>query len=210
MKTDRMQLICDSLACERGGRQVFAGVNFTVSAGEAMVVTGRNGAGKSTLLRVIAGLLRAAQGQVTLTGLAGAADEASLPEQAHYLGHLDAAKPSLTVRENLTFWADFLGASGDPAIDTALEAVELDTLADLPAAYLSAGQKRRLSIARLLAVKRPVWLLDEPTSALDVPSQARLTSFMCEHLAGGGFIVAATHGPIGLDAPRELRMGAAG
>lgn len=209
MKTDRMQLVCESLACERGGRQVFAGVNFTVSAGEAMVVTGRNGAGKSTLLRVIAGLLRAAGGKVELTGVAGLADESSLPEQAHYLGHLDAAKPSLTVRENLTFWADFLGASGEAAIDTALEAVELDTLADLPAAYLSAGQKRRLSIARLLAVKRPVWLLDEPTSALDAQSQDRLATFMRDHLTGGGMIIAATHGPVGLDAPRELRMGAA-
>lgn len=210
MKTDRMQLVCESLACERGGRQVFAGVNFTVSAGEAMVVTGRNGAGKSTLLRVIAGLLRAAEGKVELTGVAGLADESSLPEQAHYLGHLDAAKPSLTVRENLTFWADFLGASGEAAIDTALEAVELGSLADLPAAYLSAGQKRRLSIARLLAVKRPVWLLDEPTSALDAQSQGRLASFMREHIAGGGMIIAATHGPVGLDAPRELKMGAAG
>jgi len=209
MKTDRMQLICESLACERGGRQVFAGVNFTVSAGEAMVVTGRNGAGKSTLLRVIAGLLRAAGGKVELAGVAGLADESSLPEQAHYLGHLDAAKPSLTVRENLTFWTDFLGASGGSAIDVALEAVELDTLADLPAAYLSAGQKRRLSIARLLAVKRPVWLLDEPTSALDAQSQDRLATFMRDHLAGGGLIVAATHGPVGLDAPRELKMGAA-
>ncbi|WP_137046877.1 heme ABC exporter ATP-binding protein CcmA [Pseudolabrys sp. FHR47] len=202
-----MQLICESLACERGGRQVFAGVNFTVSAGEAMVVTGRNGAGKSTLLRVIAGLLRAAEGQVTL---AGGREDATLPEQAHYLGHLDAAKPSLTVRENLTFWADFLGASDEAAIESALEAVELDTLADLPAAYLSAGQKRRLSIARLLAVKRPVWLLDEPTSALDTQSQDRLAGFMRDHLSGGGFIVAATHGPIGLDTPRELKMGAGG
>lgn len=207
MKTDRMKLICESLACERGGRQVFAGVSFAVPAGEAMIVTGRNGAGKSTLLRVIAGLLRAAEGKVELTG---AADEAGLAERAHYLGHLDAAKPSLTVRENLTFWADFLGASDPAPIDSALESVELDTLADLPAAYLSAGQKRRLSIARLLAVKRPLWLLDEPTSALDAQSQGRLTSFMRDHLAGGGMIVAATHGPVGLDAPRELRMGAVG
>jgi heme exporter protein A len=172
-----------------------------------MVVTGRNGAGKSTLLRVIAGLLRAAEGKVELTG---AADEASLPEQAHYLGHLDAAKPSLTVRENLTFWANFLGAPDETAVDAALDAVELGGLADLPAAYLSAGQKRRLSIARLLAVKRPLWLLDEPTSALDAPSQSRLATFMREHLTGGGMIVAATHGPVGLDAPRELKMGVAG
>ncbi|RDV05727.1 heme ABC exporter ATP-binding protein CcmA [Undibacter mobilis] len=199
-----MQLLCESLACERGGRRVFADMNFTVSAGEALVVTGRNGAGKSSLLRVIAGLLRAAEGKIELTG---GIEESSLPEQAHYLGHLDAAKPSLTVRENLTFWTNFLGAPDEAATDAALDAVELGSLADLPAAYLSAGQKRRLSIARLLAVKRPLWLLDEPTSALDAPSQGRLAQFMREHLAGGGMIVAATHGPIGLDAPRELKMG---
>lgn len=202
-----MQLVSASLACERGGRRVFTGLDFTVAGGEALVVTGRNGAGKSSLLRIIAGLLRAAAGKIELVG---GTEDASLAEQAHYLGHLDAAKPSLTVGENLTFWADFLGAPADAAVGRALEAVELDALADLPAAYLSAGQKRRLSIARLLAVKRPLWLLDEPTSALDAPSQARLAEFMREHLAGGGIIVAATHGPVGLDHPRELRMRTAG
>jgi len=201
-----MRLLSEDLACERGGRLVFANLNFAVEHGEALVVTGRNGAGKSTLLRVIAGLLRVAAGKIELVG---GAEDTSLPEQAHYLGHLDAAKPSLTVTENLMFWADLLGTRADTAVARALEAVELDTLADLPAAYLSAGQKRRLSIARLLAVKRPLWLLDEPTSALDAQSQGRLADFMREHLAAGGMIVAATHGPIGLDAPRELKMGAA-
>jgi heme exporter protein A len=202
-----MQLVSHSLACERGGRRVFTGLNFTVGSGEALMVTGRNGAGKSSLLRLIAGLLRAAEGKIELVG---GADDADLPEQTHYLGHLDAAKPALTLRENLTFWAQFLGTPEKNAVDSALEAVELDTLADLPAAYLSAGQKRRLSVARLLAVKRPVWLLDEPTSALDAQSQSRLAQFMREHLAGGGMILAATHGPIGLDHPRELKMGTAG
>ena len=204
MKSDSAQLICESLACERGGRQVFSDVSFAVPAGEALIVTGRNGSGKSTLLRVIAGLLRAAAGRIELSG---GVDEASVAEQAHYLGHLDAAKPSLTVAENLQFWARFLGAPAAAPLEPALEAVELATLADLPAAYLSAGQRRRLSIARLLAVKRPVWLLDEPTSALDTQSQGRLAAFMRDHLAGGGIIVAATHGPIGLDHPRELKMG---
>ncbi|KQY98027.1 cytochrome C biogenesis protein CcmA [Pseudolabrys sp. Root1462] len=204
MKSDSAQLICESLACERGGRQVFSDVSFAVPAGEALIVTGRNGSGKSTLLRVIAGLLRAAAGRIELSS---GVDEASVAEQAHYLGHLDAAKPSLTVAENLQFWARFLGAPAAASLEPALEAVELATLADLPAAYLSAGQRRRLSIARLLAVKRPVWLLDEPTSALDAQSQGRLAAFMRDHLAGGGIIVAATHGPIGLDHPRELKMG---
>lgn len=200
-----MQLTADNLACNRGGREVFAGLSFTLPGGEALVVTGRNGAGKSSLLRVIAGLVRAASGRLQLEG--GGA-EATIGEQAHYVGHQDAVKPSLTVHENLKFWTQYLGAGG-AAIEAALEAVDLAPLTDLPAAYLSAGQRRRLSIARLVAVQRPLWLLDEPTSALDVPSQNRLADLMRRHLAGGGMIVAAAHGPIGLERARELRMGPA-
>jgi heme exporter protein A len=201
-----MQLAADSLTCIRGGRTVFAGLSFSVSSGEALSVVGRNGAGKSSLLRVIAGLVHLAAGKLSLSG---GDEEASVAEQAHYLGHQDALKGSLSVRENLAFWADFLGTSQD-GLDGALEAVDLAPLAGLPAGYLSAGQRRRLSIARLVTVKRPLWLLDEPTSALDVQSQDRLAGLMRAHLAGGGMIIAATHGPIGLDAPRELRLGAAG
>ena len=117
---------------------------------------------------------------------------------AHYLGHLDAFKPSLTVSENLAFWICYLG--GAPASATPrLRPSGLGGLADLPAAYLSAGQRRRLSLARLVAVPRPIWLLDEPTSALDSAGQERLTELMREHLAGGGMIVAATHGPLGIE-----------
>jgi heme exporter protein A len=202
-----MRLEGGGLVCIRGGREVFAGLGFTVDGGEALLVTGRNGAGKSTLLRLIAGLVRPAGGQLTLTGGDG---EQTIAEQAHYLGHLDAVKPSLTVGENLRFWASYLGASksAPEAIDAALAATGLDALAELPAAYLSAGQRRRLSIARLLAVKRPIWLLDEPTSALDRDAQDTLAALMREHLAGGGIIAAATHGPIGLDRARELHLGA--
>lgn len=201
-----MQLLSENLACERGGRMVFAGLDFSLSGGEALVVTGRNGAGKSSLLRVIAGLLRVAAGRLELNG---GDDEATLGEQSHYLGHLDAIKPSLSVSENLRFWTTFLGEPRDAPILPALEAVDLAPLTNLPAAYLSAGQRRRLSIARLVAVKRPIWLLDEPTSALDAPSQDRLAALMRDHLAGGGLIVAAAHGPIGLDAPHELKLGSA-
>ena len=197
-----MQLRAENLGCIRGGRQVFSGLNFSLSGGEALVVTGRNGAGKSSLLRVIAGLVRIAAGRLEL---AGTEDDASVGEQAHYLGHQDALKPSLSVAENLKFWAEYLGGGGD--VEQALEAVWLEQLADLPAAYLSAGQRRRVSIARLVAVARPLWLLDEPTSALDVASQAGLAELMAAHLAGGGMIVAAAHGPIGLANPRELQMG---
>ncbi|MFN3658384.1 MAG: heme ABC exporter ATP-binding protein CcmA [Pseudolabrys sp.] len=199
-----MQLVAENLGCSRGGRTVFSGLSFDLSGGEALVVTGRNGAGKSSLLRMIAGLVRLAAGRLALEG--GDA-EASLGEQAHYLGHHDALKPSLSVSENLGFWTAFLGGETS-AVEPALEAVGLAPLAGLPAVYLSAGQRRRLSIARLLAVKRPLWLLDEPTSALDVPSQTRLAELMRDHLAGGGLIVAAAHGPIGLENPREMRLGA--
>ena len=201
-----MQLNADNLACSRGGRDVFAGVGFSVASGEALVVAGRNGAGKSSLLRLIAGLVRIAGGTLDLQG---GEPEASIAEQAHYVGHQDALKPTLSVGENLRFWAAFLGAAADD-IEPALEAVGLAALADLPAAYLSAGQRRRLSIARLVAAPRPIWLLDEPTSALDTPSQARLVELMRGHLAVGGLIGAAAHGPIGLTQARELRLGAEG
>lgn len=198
-----MELIGRDVACVRGGREVFAGVSFRVGAGQALVLVGPNGAGKSSLLRLVAGLLRPAAGRIELTG--GEA-ELSVPEQAHYLGHQDALKSSLTVRENLKFWAEFLGGAG-AALESALAAVGLDELADLPAAYLSAGQRRRLSIARLLAVPRRLWLLDEPTAALDVAAQARLAELMRAHLAGGGMLLAATHGPLGLAGANELRLG---
>jgi heme exporter protein A len=200
-----MQLKGDNLVCSRGGREVFADLNFSVSGGQALVVTGRNGAGKSSLLRMIAGLVHLAGGRLALEG---GEPDASIAEQAHYVGHHDAVKPSLTVGENLQFWARYLGGAERP-IGSALAAVDLAPLANLPAAYLSAGQRRRLSIARLVAVPRPLWLLDEPTSALDVPSQNRLADLMRDHLAGGGMIVAAAHGPIGLERARELKMGAA-
>ena len=200
-----MRLSAHDLGCVRGGREVFEGLNFAVVACEALAVTGRNGAGKTTLLRVIAGLLEPAGGGLELTG---GAPDASLAEQAHYLGHRDALKPALSVRENLEFWYAFLGGRAAPAA-SALEAVGLDGLAELPAAYLSAGQRRRLAIARLIAAPRPIWLLDEPTAALDAASQQRLGELMRDHLGGGGIIVAATHGPLGLEGGRELRLGAA-
>ena len=197
-----MRLSGRGVRCVRGGREVFSGLDFEASSGEALAVTGPNGAGKTSLLRLIAGLLTMAGGSVDLEG--GGA-ELTLPEQAHYLGHRDALKPALSVLENLAFWRDFLGGAAFDGAES-LAAVGLDHASHLPAAYLSAGQRRRLSIARLLAARRPIWLLDEATNALDSAGQALFAALMRDHLARGGLIVAATHAPLGIQA-RELRIG---
>jgi heme exporter protein A len=197
-----MRLSGRGVRCMRGGREVFAGLDFEASSGEVLAVTGANGSGKTSLLRLIAGLLFPAGGAIALDG--GEA-ELTLPEQVHYLGHRDALKPALSVLENLAFWRDFLGGEVFDAGES-LASVGLGHATHLPAAYLSAGQKRRLSLARLLAVRRPVWLLDEPTAALDAAGQDLFVGLMRDHLARDGMIVAATHGPLGIDA-RELKMG---
>jgi len=202
LKRGEMRLSGHGLRCVRGGREVFAGLEFAAASGEAVAVTGRNGSGKTSLLRLIAGLLVPAGGTIALDG--GDA-ELTVPEQCHYLGHRDALKPALSVSENLTFWADFLGGERlEPA--ESLATVGLDHATHLPAGFLSAGQRRRLSLARLLTVRRPVWLLDEPTNALDVAGQDMFAGLMRQHLSRGGMIIAATHAPLGIES-RELRIG---
>jgi len=198
-----MRLAGSDVTCVRGGREVFAALDFAVESGEALAVTGRNGAGKSSLLRMIAGLLVPAAGAIRLEG---PDTDQTLAEQCHFLGHKDGLKPSLSVKENLTFWRGFLGGTTGLSLDASLDSLQIGHLAELPASYLSAGQRRRLALARLLATKRPVWLLDEPTSALDAEAQSLLTGLMSRHLQDGGLIVAATHDALGLPA-RDLRIG---
>jgi len=141
--------------------------------------------------------------------LEGGDADKELPAQAHYIGHLNALKPSLTVEENLRFWADYLGAGAAASIDEALAAFDLEPLASIPAGYLSAGQKRRACLARLIATPRPLWLLDEPTVSLDAASVRLLAECVAQHLAGGGLVLAATHIPLGLARERRLELSAA-
>ncbi|YBV95723.1 heme ABC exporter ATP-binding protein CcmA [Phyllobacteriaceae bacterium JZ32] len=201
-----MRLIAEKLSGERGGEALFSDLDFVTAAGEALLVTGPNGSGKSTLLRIIAGLLAPLSGSVRLEG---AASFPVLQPACHYLGHNNAMKPALSVRENLAFWQAF---NGEPRqdIDEALETVGLDGIDHLPFGYLSTGQKRRISIAKLLVSHRPVWLLDEPTAGLDKVSESRFAALMRGHLDEGGIVVAATHLPLGLEDAKELRMGGRG
>lgn len=199
-----MRLIVDELSAERGGDRVFSGVGFGLDAGGMLVVTGANGAGKSTLLRVIAGLLPQAGGTVRLEG--GGERWADAAAGAHYLGHQNAMKTALTVVENLRFWRSFMGAPTlDPA--RALAMVGLSGIGHLPFGYLSTGQKRRASIARLLVSHRPLWLLDEPTAGLDKASERGMAELIAMHRGEGGMVIAATHLPLGVEGATELRMG---
>ena len=200
-----MRLRVQELALERGGRRLFARLSFAAAPGEAVIVTGPNGAGKTSLLRALCGFLPAQAGRFALEG---GDDQLTVGEQAHYLGHADALKSALTAGENLFFWAAALGAvSSRETVIEALARVGLSHAVDFPARTLSAGQRRRAALARLLVADRPLWLLDEPTAALDAAAQAAFAAIMRERLAGGGIIVAATHAPLGIDGAHEVRLG---
>ena len=192
-----MKLVVENLGGERAGHIVFANISFSLEDGEALVITGSNGSGKSTLLRVIMGLLPATGGSVA-TQDDEPTDEGLLPyEMMHYLGHLNALKLALSVEENLLFWQQYCG---NPLLDpdAALEAVALEGMGHLPAAYLSAGQKRRVSIAKLLVSYKPIWVVDEPTAALDKASELMFAGLIKDHLSSGGMVLAATHQKLGL------------
>ena len=202
-----MRLRAWELTIERGGRRVIARLSFEAPAGAALVVTGPNGAGKTSLLRALAGFLPIEAGGFALDG--GDA-ERTVGEQAHYLGHADGVKSALTAGENLSFAAATLsGDSSRAAQLQALTALGLAHVIDFPARLLSAGQRRRVALARLLVAKRPLWLLDEPATALDAAAQDALAAVMRAHLDGGGILVAAAHGSLGLDGAQELKLGAA-
>jgi heme exporter protein A len=203
----KLSLSAQDIACERGGRTLFRNLDFAVEPGQALLVSGPNGAGKTSLLRQLAGLLPLAGGRLVTDG---ADADTPIAELSHYVGHLNAAKTAFTVRENLAFWADFLAeGQGDPAdhLAGALAAFGLESLADLPVALLSAGQKRKLALSRLFAAPRPLWLLDEPSVSLDVASVKKLDGAMRDHLKSGGIAVVSTHVPLETKFTHTLDLG---
>jgi heme exporter protein A len=201
-----MRAVATKLKGRRGDSVLFDDVSFTLERGEVLVITGPNGSGKSTLLRILAGLLAADSGGFALQG----DDAAALPvsDHAHYLGHRNAMKRELKVSENLAFWKNFQPVdSGEGlSVDAAIEQVGLTGVGHLPFGYLSAGQQRRIALARLLVSERPLWLLDEPTAALDKRSDQLFADLVGRHLAKGGLAIAATHQPLGLESVRALEL----
>jgi heme exporter protein A len=198
---DIAQLSASNLACDRGERRVFSGVDFTLLSGAALAIVGPNGSGKSSFLRLIAGLLKPAEGVIAWNGRDVADDPDAFHSVVHYVGHHDAVKPALTPAENLTFFGRLRGSPAHP--DTAmfaLDAFGLGGLYDLPSRFLSQGQRRRLALARLLMVDAPLWLLDEPTLGLDIASLDLLAKAIALHREGGGMVIAATHGGLDLGA----------
>lgn len=202
----QVELVASQLRIARGPRVVIDGLSLSVPSRHALVLTGPNGAGKTTLLRALGGLIAPESGAIALIGGDG---ELTVGEQSHLVSHRDAVKAALTVIENARFWAQYLGG-GVERILPALERLGLDALSDVPAGYLSAGQRRRLGLARLLLADRRLWLLDEPTVSLDAASVETLGGIVRDHLAAGGMVVAATHVPLPLGqnaATNELRLG---
>jgi heme exporter protein A len=200
-------LIAEDLACRRGERLVFAGLSFSLPPGGALVLTGANGSGKTSLLRLVATLIAPAAGRLSLGAAAVENDVAGYRARLHYVGHQDGIKPALTPRENLAFWGALRGCGrhrAAPALDAALAAFGIEAVADWPCRWLSAGQRRRLALARLLVAPAPIWLLDEPTAALDHDGQERLEQAIIRHRAAGGRVLAATHSPISLDGANTI------
>jgi heme exporter protein A len=205
------ELRAESLACRRGERLVFGGLSFRVPPGGALVLVGSNGSGKTSLLRVAAGLLPPAAGCLYWGDRPVGPDIAAHRARLRYVGHQDAVKSALTPRETLSFWAELHGAAAGraaAAIDRALAVFGLGGAADWPCRWLSAGQRRRLALARLLAAPAPLWLLDEPMSTLDADGRERLAEIIAAHRADGGSVLLSTHSPIVLPGSRELGLDA--
>lgn len=193
------------LTCIRGERMVFQDLSFSIASGDALILRGPNGSGKSTLLRLAAGLLKPAAGALSWQGSEDGGDDHH--DKIHYVGHLDAVKAAFTVQENLAFWCAFDGSQTVEAdCAAALDRLGLGHIADVPGRYLSAGQRRRLNIARIAATPKPLWLLDEPSVSLDDASVARLVDLIAEHRKSGGMVMVATHIDLALEGADTLHL----
>ena len=190
-------LTAENLACARGDRLLFEGLSFRLERGQALAVEGANGAGKTSLLRLIAGFLTPKAGRLIAVTDHGESDDGEeRGKEVGWFGHQDGLKPQLTVREQLQFFASLYGAKAD--CDSALHDVGLSRQKDFPCRFLSAGQRRRLGLARLMTSGRPLWLMDEPFAALDSEGQTMIAQAMARHCQGGGMVIAATHDPLPL------------
>lgn len=196
-----MHLIVENLACVRGGRILFADLSFRLISGESLRLQGPNGSGKTSLLRILAGFLEPRSGTVRVGGVENDPD---IGELCHYVGHLNGVKSAHTVAENLEFWCSYLQGT---EINTALARFALEDLRDIPAGLLSAGQRRRLGLARLLVADRPIWFLDEPTVSLDTGSCSIFAELVEAHIGAGGMVIAATHVPLGVDFQKTITLG---
>ncbi len=202
--TSSVVLECRDLCVERGGRRVLEGISLALVEGQALIVRGANGAGKSTLLRTLAGFITPVSGTLTWRDENALDNRAALQDQVHYLGHQDPIKLVLSVHDNLSIWTGILG--DDCNIDGALEWFGLAHLANTPARYLSAGQRRRLALARMVAIQRPLWLLDEPSVSLDRLAAGQLEILIDNHRKTGGIVVVATHGEIDIDRAHTITL----
>lgn len=202
------EFVGEDIQCIRGERLVLDGLSFTAAGGDALVLTGPNGSGKSTLLRLMAGLMRSTGGPITWDGVDIADDPGAHNARTVYVGHADAVKPALSVRENVAFWAETTGVHG-ASVEDSMEAFNIARLADLPARYLSAGQRRRVSLCRTMTSGATIWLLDEPTTALDASTAKGLADVIAAHRSVGGIVIVSTHADLGLTDHRGLDLGQA-
>lgn len=204
-----LSLIGNNLTCTRGDTTVFSALDFSVVPGDVLIVRGPNGSGKSSLLRLTAGFLTPTEGELRRDGVLVAEEPERHLTRLHYVGHLDALKPAFTATENLTFWSHSFSSKAISAdsIAQALDRMGLSALSDLPTHYLSAGQRRRLALARLVAISRPLWLLDEPTASLDDAGSETLVELIAEHRSGGGMVMAAVHGGLAVPDVTTVQLG---
>ncbi len=213
-----MRLEGQGLACERGERQLFAGVDFSLAPGDLLFLRGANGSGKSSFLRLVAGLLRPTAGKLLVDNKIVTPDWQALQSQLVYISHHDPVKPAFSVAENLVFWMGLAGRDieykrgrGGGLVTTgtheALTALGIAGLADIPARLLSSGQKRRLNLARLAAIARPLWLLDEPTVGLDATADGLLAALIAKHREAGGLVIVASHTDLGVKPTGYLDFG---